>query len=334
VPAGVAGDGLLPNVSARELVARGLQKTYGATRALRGVDLEVCPGEIHALMGENGAGKSTLLGILSGSIAPDTGSMDFDGLPYRPSGPRDARKEGVLLVHQELSLCGHMTVGENVMLGIEPSHFGFLRRTEMREKASRALKAVTGQEGTISLDARASDLSPADRQLVEIARALAVPQCRVLLLDEPTSSLAAGDVDRLFSLLRELKRRSLAIVYISHFLEEIMRVCDVYTVLRDGQVAEKGTIAETDAKRLVAAMTGGASSPATSAIEGAVRTDSASDAGAPVLVVEDVAGVQKPLSASLTVHRGEIVGIAGLLGARNCCEWSSGSIRLRAARSR
>ncbi|WP_394821990.1 sugar ABC transporter ATP-binding protein [Pendulispora albinea] len=312
------------------LVARGLQKTFGATLALRGVDLEVRSGEIHALMGENGAGKSTLMSILSGSAQADAGSMAFDGSPYRPNGPREARHEGVLLVHQELSLCGHMTVGENVMLGIEPARFGFLRREEMRAKAAKAIRAVTGAEGSISLDARAADLSPADRQLVEIARALAVPQCRVLLLDEPTSSLAAGDVDRLFVLLRELKRRSLAIVYISHFLEEIMRVCDVYTVLRDGQVAAKGAIAETDAKKLVLAMSGG---DRAGTEEGAAQAPQVTgggggaapfrDAGAgtvsgtrePVLVVEDVTGTVKPASASLTVHRGEIVGIAGLLGA-------------------
>jgi len=304
------------------LVGRGLQKTFGATRALRGVDLEVRAGEIHALVGENGAGKSTLMGILSGATAPDSGTMDLGGAPYRPNGPREARRSGVLLVHQELSLCGHLTVGENVMLGIEPVRFGFVQRGQMREKAAQALRAVTGKEGTISLDARASDLSPANRQLVEIARALAVPQCRILLLDEPTSSLAAGDVDRLFSLLRELKQRSLAIVYISHFLEEILRVCDVYTVLRDGQVAEKGSIAQTDAKRLVLAMTGGATNAGASPIEDAVRATTAqteqSDAPGerePLLVVEDVAGAKKPLSASLTVRRGEIVGIAGLLGA-------------------
>ncbi|WP_394832046.1 sugar ABC transporter ATP-binding protein [Pendulispora rubella] len=299
------------------LVARGLQKTFGATRALRGVDLEVRSGEIHALMGENGAGKSTLMSILSGAATPDTGSMELGGAPYRPSGPREARQAGVLLVHQELSLCGHMTVGENVMLGIEPASYGFLRRSEMREKAEKALKAVTGKEGTISLDARAADLSPADRQLVEIARALAVPGCRILLLDEPTSSLAAGDVDRLFVLLRELKQRSLSIVYISHFLEEILRVCDVYTVLRDGQVAEKGTIAETTAKKLVLAMSGNASNAGTSPVEAAllVRSEEEDTEKAPVLVVENAAGVKKPSSASLTVHRGEVVGIAGLLGA-------------------
>jgi len=295
------------------LVASGLQKTFGATRALRGVDLEVRAGEIHALVGENGAGKSTLMGILSGAIAPDVGSMELGGAPFRPAGPRASRQSGVLLVHQELSLCGHMTVAENVMLGVEPARFGFLERRKMRAKATEALAAVTGKEGTISLDARAADLSPADRQLVEIARALAIPQCRILLLDEPTSSLAAGDVDRLFSLLRELKQRSLAIVYISHFLEEIMRVCDVYTVLRDGQVAAKGSIADIDANKLVLAMTGGVSSAGASPIEDAVRADV--DSKEPVLVVDDVAGVRKPLAASLTVHRGEVVGIAGLLGA-------------------
>jgi len=305
-----------PASGAVGLMARGLQKTFGATRALRGVDLEVRSGEIHALMGENGAGKSTLMSILSGAATPDTGSMELGGAPYRPSGPRDARHAGVLLVHQELSLCGHMTVGENVMLGIEPAQFGFLRRSEMRAKAEQALRSVTGKEGTISLDARAADLSPADRQLVEIARALAVPGCRILLLDEPTSSLAAGDVDRLFVLLRELKQRSLAIVYISHFLEEILRVCDVYTVLRDGQVAEKGTIADTTAKKLVLAMSGGASSAGTSPIEEAlVSSEGEPTEKAPVLVVENVAGVKKPSQASLTVHRGEVVGIAGLLGA-------------------
>jgi ribose transport system ATP-binding protein len=282
------------------LEARGLEKSFGATRALRGVDFTAREGEIVALIGENGAGKSTLMGILSGALRADAGTMTLGEQEFRPSSPREARAAGVVLVHQELSLCEHLTVSENVTLGIEPAKFGFVDRKLVDGIAARALKSVVGEGGGIALDARVSELSPANRQLVEIARAVAQPGCRVLLLDEPTSSLAHEDVERLFSLLRALSQKSLSIVYISHFLEELLRVAHRYTLLRDGAVVENGDVAGTDTRKLVTAMSG--AEPAE-----AERREESASAREPLLVLSG--------DHELSVARGEIVGIAGLVGS-------------------
>src|SRR4051812_26621195 len=164
----------------------GIHKRFGSTQALAGVDLELRPGEVHALIGENGAGKSTLMKVLAGAETPDAGSMQLDGQPYRPGGPDDARRHGVAMIYQELTLAPHLSVEANVLLGLEPTAWGFLRRREGRRRVERALQQLEHPE--IRPDSPVQDLSPAARQLVEIARALLV-DVRVLILDEPTSSL-------------------------------------------------------------------------------------------------------------------------------------------------
>ncbi len=286
------------------LSMRGVHKHFGATHALAGVDFDVRPGEVHALVGENGAGKSTLMKVLSGAHAPDQGRMWLDGKPYRPRSPLDARRRGVVMVYQELSLAPHLSVAENILLGVEPQAGPFVRWGEMRRRAADALDQV-GLEA-VAPDTPVRKLSVAQQQMVEIARAVAV-QCRVLVLDEPTSSLTSRDTEKLFALIARLKAGGLATVYISHFLEEVREVSDRYTVLRDGRSVGGGLTAETTPNEMVDLMVGRQVTE--------LYPRSARACGAPVLELSNLCGNELPRDASLTLHRGEILGIAGLVGA-------------------
>ena len=279
---------------------RGIRKTFGATVALDGVELSVAPGEICGLVGQNGAGKSTLMAILAGALAPDAGSMTIDGRPYAPPSPIEARKNGVAMIYQELSLAPHLTVMENILLGAEPMRYGLVDRAQMWERASAAI-AQLGHDD-IPPDAAVGTLSVAAQQLVEIARALAVG-CRVLVLDEPTSSLGRGDVAHLFALLRRLKAQGHAIVYISHFIEEVKTITDRFVVLRDGRNAGGGATAEATHDAIVSLMVGTA--PGDLFPRTPRRTGEA---------IVEVAGME-PGFASFSLHRGEILGIAGLVGS-------------------
>jgi ribose transport system ATP-binding protein len=293
------------------LVARSVRKSFGATVALDGVDLEARAGEVHAVLGENGAGKSTLMAILGGAEAPDAGSVTLLGRPYAPRSPAQARDAGVAMVHQELSVCPHLPVAANVMLGREPTRRGFIDRRALRARAATALAAAASPERarSLPLDARVGDLSLADRQLVEIARALADEGCRVLILDEPTSSLGRDEVRVLFERIAAMRQRGICILYISHFLEEVREIADRFTVLRDGLTVKTGAVSDVQVADLVAAMAGtGASSRSPSSH--AERTP-----GDVVLACEDLAGRARPVRASLELRCGEILGIAGLVGA-------------------
>lgn len=221
---------------------RNINKRFSATAALDNVTFAVPAGEIHTLIGENGAGKSTLMKILSGALKPDAGTMAIDGIDYAPTDPLHARKQGVAMIYQELSLAPHLTVAENILLGLEKTRHGLLQKADMLNRARQALAELEHPE--IDPNARVDTLTIAARQIVEIARALAV-QCRVLVLDEPTSSLTRADAERLFRVMRRLKNRDLAIVYISHFLEEIKQIADCFTVLRDGQTVGSGSTSST-----------------------------------------------------------------------------------------
>ena len=216
---------------------RGIEKRFDATVALAGVALVVAPGEVCGLVGENGAGKSTLMAILSGAIEPDAGEMFLDGQPYAPRDPMAARRTGVAMIYQELSLAPDLSVADNILLGMEPARFGVIQRASMNRIAAEALAELGRPD--IAPNRLAGDLSVADQQLVEIARAIAVG-CRVLVLDEPTSTLGRRDVERLFALIARLKAKGHSIVYISHFIEEVREVCDRIVVLRDGCVVGGG----------------------------------------------------------------------------------------------
>ena len=273
---------------------------------LEDVSLELAPGSVHAILGENGAGKSTLMKILAGVVRADAGTLELEGAPYAPSGPLAARRLGVAIVHQELSLCPHLTVADNVVLGAEPARFGVLSAKTAVERARRALGLVQQGATPLSPHARVAELSAAEQQLVEIARALANENCRLLILDEPTSSLGRDDAERLFAVLESLRDRGLTVLYVSHFLDEVRRVADRYTVLRDGRKVASGAVADTTNEELVLAMAGGAVK---------LGAHAARTAGDVVLSLDNVAGLRLPHAASLELRRGEVLGIAGLMGS-------------------
>jgi len=282
----------------------GVAKSFGATQALRGVDLVVGPGEIHALIGENGAGKSTVMKILAGALPADAGSIDLDGEPYRPRDPLAARRRGVAIVSQELAIAAHLSVAENVLLGRLPARLGVVRAAE-RDRLARTALAQVGR-ADLDLATPCARLTIADRQLVEIARAL-VGRPRVLVLDEPTSSLARDDVDRLFVVVRALAADGVSVIYISHFLDEVQALCGRYTVLRDGASVASGPVAGTATSELVRAMVGRDVDEVYPRVPHTL--------GEVVLSVDRLAGVGKPLAASFALRRGEILGIFGLVGA-------------------
>ncbi|MCB9384846.1 MAG: sugar ABC transporter ATP-binding protein [Bryobacterales bacterium] len=282
----------------------GVEKSFGATRALDGVDFSVAPGEVHALVGENGAGKSTLMKVLAGVHKPDGGRMELDGAPYQPADPLDARRQGVAMIFQELALAPHLSVASNVMLGVEPHRNGRLDHEACRTKTREAL-AVLGRE-SLDPDARVDSLPIGAQQLVEIARAL-VLEAKIIVLDEPTSSLTGADVEKLFEAIERLKAQGVSIIYISHFLEEVERISDSFTVLRDGKSVGSGKIGEVSIETMVEWMVG------RSVDEMFPRHPHT--IGAPALEVRALAADNGLLSAGLTLRRGEILGIAGLIGA-------------------
>jgi ribose transport system ATP-binding protein len=279
---------------------RGIRKAFGATVAVDGVDFAVAAGEVCALVGQNGAGKSTLMAVLSGAVQPDAGTMLLEGAAYAPREPLDARTAGVAMIHQELSLAPHLSVMENIALGVEPARRGIVNWRAMRETATNALAQLGHND--IRPESIVADLSPAGQQLVEVARALAVGS-RVVVLDEPTSSLAHDDVVRLFGLIGRLKRQGLAIVYISHFIEEVKAVSDRVVVMRDGRNAGGGRTADMRSEAIVRLMVG-------RQVE-ELYPRSPRQPGDVLLELADL----QPGAATLTLRRGEILGIAGLVGA-------------------
>jgi ribose transport system ATP-binding protein len=286
------------------LEMKDVTKSFGATHALDGVSLRVDAGEVHALVGENGAGKSTLMKILSGAYRPDSGTMALGGLPYAPRSPRDAHRAGVAMIYQELALAPHLSVEANIMLGQERTRRGWLRLNEHRRLVSEALELLEHPE--IRPEAVVQDLSVGAQQLVEVARAL-VSSARVIVFDEPTSSLTEHDAARLFAVIDRLRRRGLAIIYISHFLEELRQVAQTYTVLRDGRSVARGLIKETPLETIIAQMVGRDLEELFPHVPHAV--------GEPILELEDFRNRASGKPASLTLRRGEVLGIAGLVGA-------------------
>ncbi len=282
----------------------GVSKSFGATRALDGVGFDLVRGEVHALIGENGAGKSTMMKVLSGAVAPDSGRMEIDGRPYAPAGPLDGLRNGVAMIYQELTLAPHMTVEENVMLGREVRRAGRLDRAAMRRMVRETLDLVRHPE--IALDVPVGRLSVGAKQVVEIARAL-VGRARILVMDEPTSSLPLEDSQRLFEIVRGLKDKGVSVVYISHFLEEVQRVADRFTVLRDGRSVGSGPMAGARLEDIIHLMVGRELKELIPRVE--------HDIGGTVLDVHGLRGARMASPVSLTLARGEILGIAGLIGS-------------------
>lgn len=287
-----------------DLVARGIHQSFGATKALIDVDFEARGFEVHALVGENGSGKSTLMRVLSGELRPDAGSMNLDGVPYAPGNPAAAHRAGVALIHQELALCPHLTVAESIVLGDEPSRGGVVRGGRAKRRAKEAL-AKLGR-GDLDTDLRIGQLSVAMCQVVEIARALA-SGARVVIFDEPTSSLTESDATRLFGLVRGLRASGAAVVYITHFLDEIPQVADRVTVLRDGATAWSASVEQATPERIVRHMVGRDVHD--------LYPRSLRSPGEVVLRLEGLGGERKPTEANLELRRGEVLGVAGLTGS-------------------
>jgi len=282
----------------------GVKKRFGPTRALSGVSLEVGPGEVHALIGENGAGKSTLMKVLSGAYRPDEGRIELDGEPLVSEDPLHARRCGIAMIYQELNLAPHLSVAENILLGEEPSRFGWIdlgRRSQLARDALREL-----HRPDFPLDAPVGSLTIAEQQLVEIARAL-VGQPKVLIMDEPTSSLTQVDTENLFAVIKRLRDRGVSVIYISHFLEECQQICSRFTVLRDGETVGTGAMGEVEVGEIIRLMVGREMSE--------IYPRLPHELGEPVLELRGLAGVTKPRSVDLTLRKGEILGVAGLVGA-------------------
>jgi len=282
----------------------GVRKSFGATRALRNISLQVGPGEVHALIGENGAGKSTLMKVLSGACPADAGEIELDGKAFQPANPLHARQNGIAMIYQELTLAPHLSVEENILLGAEPSRLGWLNLARRAELARAALAELRHEN--IPLDCRVGDRTIAEQQVVEIARAL-VHEPKVLIMDEPTSSLTQVDAESLFAVIERLRRRGVSIIYISHFLEECQRVCQRYTVLRDGESVATGDMSSASLDGIIRAMVGRDVSE--------IYPRSPRTFGKPVLELRGLAGEIKPRSVSLALREGEVLGVAGLIGA-------------------
>ena len=282
----------------------GIHKRFGATIALDGVDFSLRPGEVHALLGENGAGKSTLMKILSGALQPDEGAMVFGGEGYAPASPHDGRRCGVSMIYQELNLAPHLTVEENIMLGREDRRAGFLRRRAARRRIAETLDSLHHPE--ITPDVPIRKLSVGARQIVEIARAL-LDKARIVVMDEPTSSLTQEDTERLFQAIRRLRDAGAGIIYISHFLEEVQAVADVYTVLRDGRNVGTGSLAGISLDAIIQLMVGkpvGELFPRIPHAPGEV-----------LLSVRGLKSGRMAEPVDLELRSGEILGLAGLIGA-------------------
>lgn len=281
-----------------------IAKRFGATHALRGVSLQAERGEVLALIGENGAGKSTLMKVLSGAHAPDSGSMTLAGSRYEPSGPHAARLAGVAMIYQELNLAPDLSVEDNIMLGVERSKAGFLRRNEQRRLVRNALSTLGHPE--LQPTSIVGRLSVGAQQLVEIARAI-VMDAQVIVFDEPTSSLPRRDVDHLFQVIDRLRSDGRAIIYISHFLEEVRQIADRFAVLRDGETAGVGDLEGVTDRDIVSLMVG-------RSVE-ELFPQVPHQAGEPILELHKLCGLTTPRDIDLTLRRGEILGVAGLVGA-------------------
>ena len=292
-------------MSGSALLVKEAGKSFPGVKALDAVDLDLRPGEIHALLGENGAGKSTLIKIVTGVYRPDEGEIFLSGDKVSFTRPQDALAAGIGTVHQERNLIPRYSIAENIMLDRLPRKYGLVDQTAMRSQAQKWLKVL---DLNIDPDTQVRRLSVAQMQLVEITRALSL-QSRILLLDEPTSSITDNEIKALFGLLRRLRDEGVAVLFVSHKLEEVFELCDRVTVLRDGENACEGVpIAELDKRKVVAHMIG--------------RDEDVGDIGQRCcqlgevkLRLEEVCTALGHSGINLEVRAGEVVGLYGLVGA-------------------
>jgi ribose transport system ATP-binding protein len=285
-----------------------IAKRFGTTVALSDVRLEIARAEVHALVGENGAGKSTLMKILAGDEIADDGSIEYEGRPFTPRRPLDSLRAGIAMIYQEFNLAPHLSVEANLLLGREKRIAGLLLASRLGSDERAACRSAMERLNLrIPLDARVGDLGLADQQMIEIARAL-MSGAKLIIMDEPTSALAAAEVQRLFAIIRQLRSQGISIVYISHFLEELEQIADRLTIIRDGRTVATGIAPEFTRADIISAMVG---REVTEMYPRTLHT-----IGDPLLTVENLKGARnRPRDAAFVLHRGEILGIAGLVGA-------------------
>ena len=293
-------------MTAPALELDGLGKSFFGVWAVRGVDLDLHPGQILCLVGENGAGKTTLMNMLGGLLPPDEGAMRLGGRPYTPQRPADATEAGIAFIHQELNLFGNLSIAENIVVDRMPTYPGLplVNRGRMRREA----RAILDQIGLdLPPDTPVDALAPGEKQLVEIAKAVAA-HARIIILDEPTTSLTNRETEVLFRLLRRLRAEGHAMIYISHVLSHVMDLADHIVVLRDGERVGGGPVDAFTIPRMISTMVG-------RALDQLFPTRSHQPTDQPVLEVDGLSqpGVVKDIS--LTLHRGEVLGIYGLMGA-------------------
>lgn len=291
------------------LNVRDVTKSFGGVKALDGVGLTLRTGEIHALMGENGAGKSTLIKALTGVHAPDSGVIEFDGVSISPKSPRDAEAHGISTVYQEVNLVPTLSVADNILLGRQPTRFGFLQKSALRQRAEAALARIG-----LKLDVRAplAACSMAEQQLVAIARALDI-QAKLLILDEPTSSLDEREVEFLFGVLRRLREQGMALLFVTHFLDQVYAISDRITVLRNGAFVTEHPAAELPRLKLIGAMLGRDFEHTTE--NQTPQSSGKASTGTAFLEARQLGkrGVMNHVDVS--VAPGEVVGLGGLLGS-------------------
>jgi len=288
------------------LEARGIHKSFGGVEVLHGVDLVVEGGSVLALLGENGAGKSTLVKIIAGDYQPDAGEISVGGEVHGALDPPTARRLGIRMIFQELADAGTLSVAENISLGRWPQNRGFVRWRALRRRAQQVLAEL---DVDLDVDRPVDSLRIGERQVVEIARALS-DEARCLILDEPTAALSAQEVDRLFTFVRRLRERGVALIYITHRLDEVSRIADQVQVLRDGDTVLLGRVSELDRRALVSAMVG-------RALEEVQRPGGRSgELGAtPVLRFEHATSEPVFREVDLAVHPGEVVALYGKIGS-------------------
>lgn len=279
-------------------------KAFGSNQVLSGVDFHLASGEIHALMGENGAGKSTLMNLLTGLHPLDQGTILIDGSETYYQTPKEAEQNGIAFIHQEMNIWPDMTVLENLFIGNEPlTQLGFLNTRKMKALAKSQFERL---DVTIPLDKEAGRCSVGEQQMIEIAKAL-MTEAQVIIMDEPTAALTEREIRKLFQVMNSLKKEGVAIVYISHRMEEIFEICDRITVMRDGKTIDVKSISETSFDEVVRKMVGRELTDR--------YPDRAFKDGLKVLEVKSLARKGVFENVSFTVHSGEIVGVSGLMGA-------------------
>ncbi|EHB65367.1 sugar ABC transporter ATP-binding protein [Paenibacillus lactis] len=283
---------------------KNIHKSFGTNRVLAGVDFDLREGEVHALMGENGAGKSTLMNILTGLHSRDEGTIVIDGQETYFSSPKEAEEKGIAFIHQELNIWPEMTVLDNLFIGKEPtSGLGFLNMKQMKALAKEQFGKLSV---TIPLTQEAGECSVGQQQMIEIAKAL-MTKAKVIIMDEPTAALTEREIEKLFEVIRSLKKEGVSIVYISHRMEEIFTICDRITVMRDGKSVDTKPIPDTNFDEVVRKMVGRELTeryPARHPVPGDV-----------VLEVKNISSKGKFENVSFSVRAGEIVGMSGLMGA-------------------